>query len=66
MTSYPLLITLVSCDCHVKDELSAAVERKAQLKEELATIRDELAQCREKYRCFSSATFKLCVIPVGI
>ena len=34
----------------MKDELLAAVERKAQLKEELAAVRDELVQSKEKYR----------------
>ena len=38
------------CDNHVKEELSVAVERKAELKDELAAVREELTQSKEKYR----------------
>ena len=38
------------CGIHVKEELSVAVERKAEVKEELAAVREELTQSKEKYR----------------
>ena len=42
-----------------QEELSAAVERKTQLKEELSTVREELVQWKTKYRYNVCMTVKL-------